>query len=152
MFRLTFAVAGCTFSSGFQRFCQKHLGLDQTIEAEIYDAKFDKLNPVEEGIRREIAKKGTYETKVLRITVKDRLDPVNNQRTLHAGFALVDGTQLRYMRIQDHLRDMGFGTLFLRRCKVSGFVAPPAKDDPSDWDLPRFANWAKRRGVNPARG
>jgi hypothetical protein len=151
MLRVTWAICGCTFSSGFQRFCRHHLQMmdDESKAVASFQVDIDQLNPVEAAIRAKVDPSGEYELKILRINVSDRLDE-HRLLTLHAGFALVQGTQLRYMRIQDHLRQMGFGTLLIRKCGVTDYklVSPDPKR--ADWNEERFGRWARRRGVLPA--
>ena len=151
MFRVTWAISGCTFGSGFQRFCRHHLQLmgDESKDVADFHLEIDQLNPVEEAIRAKLDPLGECRLKILRIKVRDRVDE-RKSLTLHAGFALVDGNQLRYMRIQDHLRQMGLGTLLIKQCGVTEFK--PAHEDKNrmDWDVDRFSKWARRRGVLPA--
>ena len=100
MFRVTWAISGCTYGAGFQHFCMRQLGLkaDHFPQVVTFSQGYGNLNPVEERIHRAINPTGSYDVKVLLIQIRHRLD--NQQHlTLHAGFALFDGSTLRYIRI-----------------------------------------------------
>ena len=148
MFRVTWAISGCTYGSGFQRFCLHHLGLKGGFKKEVVTirANSDQLNPVEEQILKTLDPTQSGELKILRIVVSDRLDPLQSI-SLHAGFALIKGENLRYMRIQDHLRQTGLGTYLLKHCGARGLELPSESPDAMDWEQKRFRNWANRRGV-----
>ncbi len=149
MFRATWAICGCTYSSSFQRFCRQHLHLmgDESKVVADFQPEVDRLNPVEEAIRAAIDPSGSCKLKILRIQVRDRLD-AHKSLTLHAGFALIEGEELRYLRIQDHLRHMGLGTLLIRECGTARFELAPPDPARNDWNAERFSEWARRRGLN----
>ena len=148
MFRVTWAICGCTFGSSFQRFCRDQLGLKQDISKSVVAARRDtgRLNHVEKRILERVDPKKEGTLKILLVTVKDRLDP-NQSLALHAGFVLIKDNKIRYLRIQDHLRKMGLGTFLLKQCGPAAFELPSSQDDPADWTAQRFKYWAKRRGL-----
>ena len=151
MFRVTWAISGCTYGSAFQRFCRVNLGLshdrDFVRKVSSFPLGTDRLNPVESQILKALAPIESDELKILEIEVKDRLNPARIL-TLPVGFALIRDGKLRYMRIQDHLRQTGLGTHLLKESSVTGLELPEKPiDKTDDWDAEKFKKWARRRGI-----
>ena len=107
----------------------------------------DLLNPVEKQTLKALDPAQPDELKILEIEVKDLLDPAAKKLTLNVGFALIRGGKLRYLRIQDHLRQTGLGTHLLTNSGLTGIELPEDPIDKMDWDSDKFKKWARRRGI-----
>ncbi|HEX2252278.1 MAG TPA: hypothetical protein VHQ65_03315 [Thermoanaerobaculia bacterium] len=151
MVRATWAVTASTCGARFQNFCHRRLGLELgEVEAEVYPlAGVDvpgltrrleaenRVNFLEGSLVRELvaATPGLADRLlVLRLVVADPSAMHGDEAERLAftfGIALVAGTDLVYLRVQDHLRKMGLGRRALRRL-ISGHqvrgVRPLARD------------------------
>jgi hypothetical protein len=133
IFRLTWSVSVCTYGARFQRFCDRHLGLDpgedflddmdinmQREKSHHYDKeKFNKLlNPYERMLVTKFFERKEYAVRKIfsfRLKVKNKLND-ERYKTFGFGFALTDGeNRLIFFRIQDHLRKMGLSRLAMKK-------------------------------------
>ncbi len=141
MFRVTWAIAACTYGSRFQSFSRRRLGLDLgRIEAlELGEDTLDKLNFVEkrqvETFQAAIAElvriSGPEEREVLRGDARifqfRTVVPGHETKELvrfPVGYAVIIAGQVCLFRIQDHLRRMGLA----RRCLEELFDKAPELD------------------------
>jgi len=108
MVRVTWALTAATFGARFQSFCRDRLRLTVG-EVEAVAARVEDLNFVEQELARQMA--GRLQALHLRVA-----DPSGASAGIDfpVGFALVEGDELRYLRIQDQLRKMGLARQAMR--------------------------------------
>lgn len=130
MFSVTWAVSAATSGARFQSFCERHFDVSTTdVESDLLtlrdsddwavtekllkQAEDDRsLNFLELNLVRAIVdvnRSPEHKIYVLKLPVRDPMvgDKIRIEFTF--GFAIVVGKKLAYFRIQDHLRNMGFG-------------------------------------------
>jgi predicted acylesterase/phospholipase RssA len=141
MVRVTWAMCASTYGARFQRFCEHRLGLGlEGFKATRLDTEADvqeTLNFVERRFRQdyEAVNRGALPTTyALQLLVHDptqeRPPGHPGQACFTFGFALVTSGILRYVRVQDHLRRMGFAREGLRALqKETGDLELPRWDD-----------------------
>jgi hypothetical protein len=137
MFRVTWTISASTYGARFQKFCEKHLGLD--LGELIVERRRDRdktikteLNPYEQKVVKNFKRGNKYLFRTLflfKLKVSDPLDQTHH-KTFHFGFALVnEKKKIIFFRVQDHLRQMGLGRKALKKMVGSGYVAQFSKMD-----------------------
>ncbi len=145
MVRVTWAVAGSTYGARFQTFVRRELGLDvgrvacverkpvargkltdriKRVAVKAYSAM--ELNALERNLVGEFVDANPQTARglvlyVLQQVVEQPVDPeLNIEFTF--GFALVRSGALVYLRVQDHLRQMGLARRALAQLLLDGYV------------------------------
>lgn len=137
MFRVTWALAASTYGARFQNFCERTLGLylgevevrpqdlDQALQSE--EVNFLEKQLVDLFLRQNATQRDDEAGKIPRdriglylldLAVRDPQLSTNQIRfTFGIALVLKDGDERRliYLRIQDHLRDMGLARVALKR-------------------------------------
>jgi hypothetical protein len=152
IFRLAFAVLSCTFGGRFQSFCYKRLDLcSGTVKlGEKPQFAEKRFNDYELFLLGKMAAEcpGCV-VRPLELDVKPMTNGSGkNLATFTIGFVLVgsDGTTLRWLRIQNHLRRVGHGRQALkclRREGVASFDPLPCREPWCEVDSQQMIRWVQ---------
>ncbi|MDP2832777.1 MAG: hypothetical protein Q8Q28_05685 [Pseudomonadota bacterium] len=105
-FRVTYAITASTLGERFQRFARRHLQLDLGQVAVIELSQPQQLNFLELAIADKLALTGSHLHQIT-LSVPEPGKKEDALITLPVGFAILRGDELRYLRIQNHLRRLG---------------------------------------------
>ena len=136
MFRVAWAVGSPTFGRSFLTFCELRLDLPRlNALVGVEDAspkgapwarhcdelaKTGRINHIEHAMLASEPVRGHVKADDLRLLLLEmRWQPILERSSGHisattCGIAVIDGTTLRMLRVQDHLRRMGLGLEFMR--------------------------------------
>jgi len=105
-FRATYAITASTLGERFQRFARRHLQLElgQIAVKGLPDQQ--PLNFLEQAIATQVAPAGSS-LYLVTLAVPEPGQTTDSLMTLPVGFVVMQGLELRYLRIQNHLRRLG---------------------------------------------
>ncbi len=137
MLRVTWAVTASTYGGRFQTFCERYLHLTlgevgvqnlgggaqiQSVLQSAHALNFVEVKRIEDFLSppKHSFPSGLPNIVALQLEVPDPAS--TSVMTFTFGFALVTNGQLVYLRVQDHLRNMGLGRQALRAMRIRGII------------------------------